>query len=217
MSIFDALGMGFASQQVQQHYLQQMQSLLIKQNSLGGLQNGFGQAASQIYGNSFTQSGLALSGALGQAATGASKPLPREIPQAGEITGYRAWRVSNGFLTGLTSSYIWPPDEPASGEPTDHAGMGIYAFKTQAKMLNGLRNWLEGPVFGSCLMWGDMVEHEHGWRAEFAKVKSLDYFSPFIETDSPRNDSPHKLKSWLFGKAPSPTPILTALRRRYKV
>jgi hypothetical protein len=29
-------------------------------------------------------------------------------------------------------------------------------------------------VIGTALLWGDVVEHERGWRASMAKVKSID-------------------------------------------
>ena len=29
-------------------------------------------------------------------------------------------------------------------------------------------------VIGTALLWGDVVEHEKGWRASMAKVKSID-------------------------------------------
>jgi hypothetical protein len=33
-------------------------------------------------------------------------------------------------------------------------------------------------VTGTVFLWGDVVEHERGWRAEFARVRSLDWLYP---------------------------------------
>lgn len=34
---------------------------------------------------------------------------------------------------------------------------------------------------GTVLLWGDIVEHERGYRAEFAKVRSIDWLYPDVD------------------------------------
>lgn len=52
---------------------------------------------------------------------------------------------------------------------------GIYAFKTAKDFLTHCENaGLE--IYGKVALWGDIIEHELGYRAEFAKVISLEHF-----------------------------------------
>ena len=97
------------------------------------------------------------------------------------IVGCRVWRWDE---TGLKSvnSIPWQPGralaatcaQPSTHEsPQGDCRCGVYAAKT----FDGLRRmryteserWIRGEVF----MWGRMVEHEDGWRAQFAYPKSL--------------------------------------------
>ena len=71
--------------------------------------------------------------------------------------------------------YVWHPDEPASGDVRTH---GIYSFRNAIKSIAdyGYDLALRGPVlFGKIKIWGEIVEHEDGYRSEFAKIVSLDY------------------------------------------
>lgn len=50
-------------------------------------------------------------------------------------------------------------------------GMGIHAFKDRKTAEENNC----GHVLGTVEMWGDIVEHEKGYRSEWAKIKSLEY------------------------------------------
>lgn len=79
--------------------------------------------------------------------------------------------------------------------PTEfgHNGMGcgIYAFKTIEDLawdfpLKGISRHPLRPasskmVWGKCLLWGDVWEHERGYRAEFSRIESLAYCNAFGE------------------------------------
>lgn len=60
---------------------------------------------------------------------------------------------------------------------------GVYAYKTKQQLLNALqldlRTWtlngLDGVVIGTVALWGDVHEHEHGWRGEWAYPDELVY------------------------------------------
>lgn len=123
-------------------------------------------------------------------------PIENAGIRAGEITGWRTWRVVDGFLHSAYMRHIkWPPRHPliAAGM-TDHEN-GIYALNSEKAahdaaleyqmwdLMARTRSWLYDPksadhvsafVIGTALLWGDVVEHERGWRASMAKVKSID-------------------------------------------
>lgn len=128
-------------------------------------------------------------------------PLKRDGIVAGEIVGYRCWRLDQGFLRSVYQGDIWPPQQTLQGrELADWKQRGIHAWKSAAskQYFEYLRSYMDrrddGGVFGrtmldlgekcpamvtgSVLLWGDVVEHERGWRAEFAKVRSLDWLYP---------------------------------------
>lgn len=127
-------------------------------------------------------------------------PLQREGIVAGEITGYRCWRVEQGWLRSVYQYDIWPPGLILQGrELDDWNERGIHAWKAAAskEYFLSLRSYLDAEhtglfaaptldsyqmrpamVTGTVLLWGDVVEHERGWRAEFARVASLDWLYP---------------------------------------
>lgn len=123
-----------------------------------------------------------------------SKPAagtePYEI-KIGEIIGYRAWRVTRNkagellFHSMHMDEVIWPnrmcSDTTAS---TDWLGYkipmtvrsdpdtGVYAWKTRARALSYARPNLgfDVIVVGEVELWGDVVEHEDGYRAQHARI-----------------------------------------------
>lgn len=102
--------------------------------------------------------------------------------RVGEIIGYRAWRVSEGswfrhsperLCSVFISSYIWDPDKPASGDVRTH---GIYSFRDVVRSMDQCARVIGGSpfLFGKVKIWGEVVEHEWGYRSEFARIVSLD-------------------------------------------
>lgn len=129
--------------------------------------------------------------------------LKRDGIIAGEIVGYRCWRVENGLLRSVYQNDIWKPGEVLEGrELGDWDSRGVHAWKDPAskEYHNYIRSYLndmddpfrwvlmrytvEQPnrrpamITGTVFLWGDVVEHERGWRAEFARVRSLDWLYP---------------------------------------
>jgi hypothetical protein len=109
--------------------------------------------------------------------------LKHEGIRAGEIIAYRAWRVivPSLFRSGddrlrsvYMRDYVWHPNEPASGDVRAH---GIYSFRDTVRSREEYSyNPHDGPLlFGRVKIWGEVVEHEAGYRSEFAKILSLDY------------------------------------------
>jgi len=112
-----------------------------------------------------------------------AKTLKHEGVRVGEIIAYRAWRVVEGrYRKGgerlhsvAMLDYDWPPNEPACGDVRTH---GIYSFRDviRSKQEYGYDPGVDGPfLFGKVKIWGEIVEHEDGYRSEFGKIASLDY------------------------------------------
>lgn len=99
----------------------------------------------------------------------------------GEIEAFRAWRVFNGLLVSMAVDDVWLPGEPMKATDVDVYNMhGAHAFKT----LRQARNYMKDQdqhitlflrdvrahfAIGRVKLWGTIVEHETGYRAEFAK------------------------------------------------
>ena len=101
--------------------------------------------------------------------------------RVGEITAWRAWRVQQSSHTTLRSVYCtdaWLPGQIMSG---DTKTFGIHAWKE----LQGAVDYISGfgGVVGQVALWGDVIEHEHGYRAEHAKIVSLDLMVRGSETE----------------------------------
>lgn len=131
--------------------------------------------------------------------------LKREI-KMGEITGYRCWRIENGLLRSVYQKDIWYPGKILEGRELEDWGQrGVHSWKQPnsrqfLEYLVGYLAYVADPaqsqwmsingngsrivvsntalVTGSVILWGDVVEHDHGYRGEFAKVKSLDWLFP---------------------------------------
>ena len=96
----------------------------------------------------------------------------------GEIIGWRWWGYNprSGLLQSPFQHTLWLPDKPmyaGSRDATTRLGPGIYAFKHREQAWKNRGIYIVGSVW----LWGDMVEHENGYRAEFARVRSIDWVS----------------------------------------
>lgn len=87
----------------------------------------------------------------------------------GEIEGFRAWRIFNGCLVSLCVDDVWLPGEPMTAtEVNEDNTNGAHAFKTLIQAIK-----YAGPhepfAVGRVKLWGQIIEHELGYRAEFSK------------------------------------------------
>jgi hypothetical protein len=132
--------------------------------------------------------------------------------RVGEILGWRWWYV-DGLLKSPYMDCTWFPEEPMEGDVTGGVGsFGVYVMKDRAiaalqadKSLwlssdalwvwNNWRHRLRPPrtAYGSVRIWGEVIEHAAGYRAEFARVVSID------------------------GVYPQDSDLLAALRWKYRV
>ncbi len=111
-----------------------------------------------------------------------ARRLKHEGLRVGEITAYRAWQVINPrwfrddrLHSVFMRDYVWHPDEPASGDVRTH---GIYSFRDVIRSMAeyGYDPCADGPLlFGKVKIWGEVVEHQVGYRSQFGKIMSLDY------------------------------------------
>ena len=111
-----------------------------------------------------------------------------------EMLGWRWWYV-DGLLKSPFMACTWFPDEPMEGDVA--AGFGGYVLKdrglaaSQADKSLGFssdglwvwNNWrrrLPSPhtAYGSVRIWGEVIEHVAGYRAQFARVVSIDGVYP---------------------------------------
>jgi len=92
------------------------------------------------------------------------------------------------FVTASCSKRPNDPDHKcpcASGTNHDGKGCGIYAYKELGDLawdfpLWGLTRRSVRPagaflVWGKCLLWGDVWEHEIGYRAQYARISEIVY------------------------------------------
>lgn len=97
--------------------------------------------------------------------------------KAGEVTAYRCWRMrGDGLLTScFMSDVVWVPGLTMEGKP-EEAGEGVHAFKSRIWALKyGVGYSGEsGVVTGTVELWGEVYEHERGYRASYAVIKSID-------------------------------------------
>ncbi len=185
-----------------------------------------------------------LAQAFGGAAQGASPGNPRTIPEqaflaqlraaqpaactstedtventgieVGEIIAWRAWRLRNDDI--LTSVHIektlWPPGAVVSGVVNNICG--VHAFKSQydAIVFGSNLAALQPILVGQVALWGQVIEHELGYRASYACVHSLDILFPQALVFRPwfrlwRGRRLRKLRElYNVGKAPDANPYI---------
>lgn len=110
------------------------------------------------------------------------------------LVGYRNWAYSNGFLSSpIATNVIWEPNKRmecgcrnSSREwhksPSSDCSCGLYAVKELDSNLTipFLLN-LSRHIFGEVYLWGKIIEHDLGYRAQYAYPKRLflnEYQSP---------------------------------------
>lgn len=108
--------------------------------------------------------------------------------EVGEIIAWRAWRIKDGVLISLVMDTSWLPNETMEGSikgiGEHYVLRGIYSFKKASNAWENIDP--DVPcVVGQVALWGEIVEHEDGYRAENARVHSLD----FIRPETPENET----------------------------
>lgn len=167
---------------------QQLHDLSNSQNTSQGVQNGNWPTPSQIHGSAASGAGISNYGAVAQYYAHAlsqhqaqsfadNKPVESAGIKVGEIIAYRIWLIKDGYLESYSAERIWAPEEKMSGKPSDNGMDGIWAFKDKGRAIKKMLETSTSSVYGSVKLWGKVVEHELGYRAEYAKIISLDDIS----------------------------------------
>lgn len=120
-----------------------------------------------------------------------SRDLPREAPKAGELIGHRAWTLkAKNLLGSYSANVVWFPGQPMDDRTgsenvgiDDHNTAGVWAFKNPYALGREFWNAAQAHVFGTVWMWGTIIEHEHGYRAQYAAIRSLDYAGDDVNLD----------------------------------
>lgn len=98
-----------------------------------------------------------------------------------EIIGWRTWRLevvdSQLWLRSAVVAVYWQPGHALEAcylpPPAGAAhGPGIYAAKSEAGAMEALSNW-SGSVYGTVALWGAVIEHDSGYRAQYAYPQHL--------------------------------------------
>lgn len=117
----------------------------------------------------------------------------------GEITGWRAWRVMQGaYIKSTYVEEVWAPDSALDGNVEN--GDGVHAWKSPHKALTYVSSLASSGtvhVVGQVALWGTVIEHERGYRGQYAKPISFDYLIGVVKDDEKM--------------------VLDALRTRYKI
>lgn len=132
-------------------------------------------------------------------------PLENAGIRAGEIIAPRAWLVKRDppTLHSIAMKDAWEPGTPMRGEPSKWSA-GVHAFKGlnyATRYVEDAYLWLSmfdnqatirwpdrKPidrifVLGTIKLWGEVIEHERGYRAEYGKVNTLDSMHPADTAD----------------------------------
>jgi hypothetical protein len=117
-------------------------------------------------------------------------PLARGRLRLGEKFGWRLWKITPAppRLRSCSTGVIWPVDGQLTAAnlsiggtgqaalPGDYDRIGIVAFKDRTQAIDAFANWIgDEPIAGgSCAVWGEVVIHELGYRAQHARVWTVE-------------------------------------------
>lgn len=124
------------------------------------------------------------------------KPLPKGAPRdkgTDPVVAYRQWQIKRRYPDGLFlvgygvgSSEKWLPNERLAARcldgrstktpheaPGDGCGCGLYGLKDGIDLKARYTDEDNPSVVGEVYLWGRVIEHEHGYRAQYAYPKRL--------------------------------------------
>src|SRR5262245_36022386 len=82
--------------------------------------------------------------------------------RAGEIIGWRCWKLYNGLLHSVFVSYAWRPGvfERSSSKQVGFKNPGYHAFKDEelAEREALMHRDISPVIIGSVAMWGEVIE-----------------------------------------------------------
>jgi hypothetical protein len=114
-------------------------------------------------------------------AVGGGKLTGAPAERSEEIIGWRTWQLETvGSELRLRSVVVpvhWKGGEALEARnlpppARTNYGAGIYAAKTKAGALEAMADW-PSCVYGTVALWGNVIEHSRGYRAQFAYPRHL--------------------------------------------
>lgn len=105
----------------------------------------------------------------------ARREFPAQRKCVGEILAFRAWQLQGEFLQSLTRTHLWKGPIAHSNElPALENTHGLYAVKLdQAKMRNLVHDYMQAAAYGFVGLYGRVIEHEDGYRAEHLIIRKI--------------------------------------------
>lgn len=100
-----------------------------------------------------------------------SDPVEDAGIKVGEVVAWRVWKLADGRLWSVAINREWVPGEPMTGDVSTD---GVHAFKDADEAVRYGKETVILGVLGQVALWGQVIEHEAGWRAEFAKIVRLE-------------------------------------------
>ena len=103
------------------------------------------------------------------------------------IVGFDVWPKDywGHMLCSFTQSALWYPDRPMKGDPYAkgyfEVPAGVYALKTKSFVDEHIGTYYSGDwatfsyIRGTVALFGEVLEHENGYRAQYARVIDLDF------------------------------------------
>jgi len=110
----------------------------------------------------------------------APKPLPVEI-KAGELMAWRCWRIDKGEILSVFMGSKWEEGATIAAHLKPSAnGHGVHAWKTEAQARDYAKTIpynrdcpCDEVAIGTVELWGEVIEHEQGYRAQFGQIKEI--------------------------------------------
>lgn len=99
-------------------------------------------------------------------------PLENRGMTVADVIGWRCWKLHGAHLCSWAAGAIWIPGEVMEGNP-DRESEGIHAFDSLAEALKMVAGGTVSVV-GRVQVWGRVVRHERGLRAEYARIVGID-------------------------------------------
>lgn len=100
--------------------------------------------------------------------------------KAGEVVAYRCWILKDDGLlySAFRENFVWTPGKPVEGNPANFSE-GVHGFKDRLSACQYVGLYENGYphstiVSGTVDLWGEVREHERGYRAQYAAVASID-------------------------------------------
>jgi len=97
----------------------------------------------------------------------------------GYITGWREWTLvmdeGGASIKGIYGRN-WPHKKPMIGEmlQVGFSQPGLHCFKTEEKLMSERISYF--MLWGKVALWGEIYEHEHGYRGRYGYPLELNYY-----------------------------------------